>query len=166
LEYEIREMKEDDWEDVARIYQDGLDTHVATFQTSCPTYEEWDKAHLKICRFVITQDGKVAGWTALSPVSSRCVYGGVAELSIYMDGKYRKSGLGTKLLGHLIHESEKAGIWMLQSAIIQENLASLNLHRKCGFRNVGYREKIAKDYTGVWRNTVMMEKRSCSSIYN
>ncbi len=165
MEYEIRDMKEEDWGDVARIYQNGVSTHVATFQASCPTYEEWDKAHLKICRYVITQNGEIVGWTALSPASSRCGYAGVAELSIYMDEKYRKTGLGTKLLNHLIQESEKAGIWMLQSAIIQENLASLSLHSKCGFRQVGYREKIAKDHMGVWRNTIMMEKRSCCGKY-
>jgi len=166
MEFKIRKMLETDWNDVARIYQHGMDTNIATFQTSCPSYEEWDKAHLQTCRFVITDGESIAGWTALSPVSSRCVYSGLAEISIYMDDKYSRLGLGTKLLNYLIQESEKNGIWMLQSAILQHNQASICLHEKCGFRKVGYREKIAKDKSGIWRDTVMMEKRSALSDFN
>ncbi len=162
----IRRMLKTDWNDVAGIYQSGLNTGIATFQTSCPSYEEWDKSHLKECRFVFMQDDAVVGWVALSPVSSRCVYAGVAEVSIYMDEKYAGKGYGTKLLNHVVVESEKCGFWMLQSGILQHNQASISLHRKCGFREVGYREKIARDQSGVWRNTVLMEKRSALKDYN
>ncbi len=166
MESQIRTMIESDWNDVARIYQHGMDTHIATFQTSCPSFEEWDKAHLKECRYVITEDGAVVGWTALSPISSRCVYAGVAEISIYMDEKYIRKGYGTQLLNYLIQESEKCGFWMLQSGILQHNQASIGLHSKCGFRQVGYREKIARDHSGAWKNTVLMERRSELNEYN
>lgn len=160
MEYKIRMMLDKDWEDVARIYQEGINTHIATFQTSAPTYEEWDHSHLQKCRFVITINEKVIGWAALTPVSSRCVYSGVAEVSIYVDQKYSGMGYGTKLLQYLIEESEKCGFWMLQSGILQHNQASVQLHTKCGFRQVGYREKIARDHSGEWKNTVLMERRS------
>lgn len=166
MDVQIRNMLETDWEEVAKIYQHGMDTNIATFQTNCPSFEEWDKSHLMQCRFVITCDGKVVGWTALSPTSSRCVYSGVAEVSIYIDREYNGKGYGTMLLNHLIQESEKYGIWMLQSGILQHNRASLALHGKCGFRQVGYREKIARDHSGVWRNTVLMEKRSSLRDYD
>lgn len=166
MKLQIRNMLKTDWNVVAKIYQYGMDTNIATFQTDCPTFEEWDKSHLKECRYVITEDGTVAGWAALSPVSSRCAYAGVAEVSIYMDENYIRKGYGTKLLSYLIQQSEKYGYWMLQSGILQHNQASIALHNKCGFREVGYREKIAKDHSGVWRNTVLMEKRSTLKEYN
>lgn len=166
MEIKIRTMLKADWESVSRIYQQGMDTHIATFQTDCPAFEEWDKSHLQECRLVITEDETVVGWTALSPTSSRCVYAGVAEVSIYIDENHTGKGYGTMLLNRLIQESEKCGIWTLQSGILQHNRASLALHGKCGFREVGFRERIARDHSGVWRNTVLMEKRSSRQDYN
>jgi phosphinothricin acetyltransferase len=147
---------------VSKIYSDGIKTNIATFQVDCPTYEEWDCSHFKNCRLVIEDAGGVVGWSALSPVSSRCVYGGVAELSIYISENHRGKGFGKSLLTALAAESEKAGFWTLQSGIMQDNLASIRLHEKCGFRMVGYRERIGKDKFGVWRNTVLMERRIVS----
>jgi len=153
-------MKLEDWNAVADIYKEGIDTKVATFQTEVPNYEQWDTSHLKHCRFVAVKQDEVIGWTALSPVSSRCVYAGVAEVSVYVKGAYRGMQVGEKLLMELITASEKEGIWTLQSGIIQINKASIALHTKVGFRLVGYREKLARDHNGVWLNTVLMERRS------
>lgn len=166
MDLQIRNMTESDWSDVSRIYQLGMDSGIATFQTSCPSYEDWDRSHLKHSRLVIAENGRVVGWSALSPYSSRAVYAGVAEISIYLDPKYQGKGYGTKLLNCMIRESEKNGIWLLQSGILQHNAASVALHKKCGFREVGYREKIARDKNGVWRNTVLMERRSDLEDYN
>ena len=156
----IREMRPEDWEVVAAIYKEGIDTKISTFQSTVPTYEEWDKSHIKTCRLVAEEDGKVVGWAALSAYSSRCVYSGVAEVSIYIKADSRGKQIGEKLLLELITQSEKEGIWTLQSGIIEINKASIALHKKTGFRMVGYREKIAKDHNGVWQNTVLMERRS------
>ena len=160
MDYLIRSMQWDDWNEVSRIYQQGMDTNIATFQISCPTYEEWDSSHLQACRLVIVVDGIIAGWAALTPVSSRCVYAGVAEVSIYMDSVYSGKGLGVKLLNELITQSEQNDIWTLQAGIMEDNTASIHLHEKCGFRMVGFRERIGCDRFGNWRNTVLMEKRS------
>lgn len=160
MDYQIRNMQPEDWNSASRIYQQGMDTNIATFQTSCPTYEEWDNSHLQNCRLVIVVDGAVAGWAALTSVSSRCVYAGVAEVSIYMDSLYAGKGLGAKLLNELIAQSEQNGIWTLQAGIMEDNAASIRLHEKCGFRMVGFRERIGCDRFGNWRNTVLMEKRS------
>jgi L-amino acid N-acyltransferase YncA len=156
----IREMKPEDWSAVASIYEEGIATEIATFQSSVPSYEDWDRAHAKACRFVAEEAGEVIAWTALSNYSSRCVYAGVAEVSIYVKEAARGKHVGEQLLRKLIVESEKAGYWMLQSGIIERNKASIALHSKVGFRMVGFREKIAKDLNGVWQNTVLMERRS------
>jgi phosphinothricin acetyltransferase len=153
-------MREEDWEAVAEIYKEGIDTGIATFQSEVPAYEAWNGAHLKACRFVAEADQKVVGWTALTPTSSRCVYAGVAEVSIYIRGEYRGNKIGEKLLEVLIAEAEKEGYWTLQSGIFEINKASIALHKKTGFRLVGYREKIARDHNGEWQNTVLMERRS------
>ncbi len=153
-------MAPDDWQAVSEIYQQGLDTNLASFQTASPDYETWNRAHLPICRIVAKAQGKVIGWAALSPVSSRPVYAGVAEVSIYIALDCHHRGVGTLLLKTLCEQSERQGIWTLQSVIMQENAASIRLHEKCGFRTVGYRERIGKDRNGLWRNTVLMEKRS------
>lgn len=158
--FTIRPMISTDWENVARIYQQGIDTNLATFESVCPSYEVFDAAHRKTCRFVILLNHQIAGWVALSPVSSRRVYHGVAEVSIYIDDQYKGMGLGFTLLTYLIQCSEQEGIWTLQSGIFENNLASLQLHQKCGFRMIGIRERIAQDQRGIWRNTVQMEKRS------
>jgi phosphinothricin acetyltransferase len=143
-----------------------MDTNISTFQIECPPYEEWDSTHMKSCRLVAVTDSKVIGWTALTPVSSRCVYAGVAEVSIYIDRDYQGKGIGEQLLRELIRQSEGNGIWTLQSGIMQENAGSIRLHDKCGFRMVGYREKIGRDRYGVWRNNVLMERRSQSDIFD
>ncbi|HWT74139.1 MAG TPA: GNAT family N-acetyltransferase [Mobilitalea sp.] len=160
MELLIRPMQETDWDAVASIYKEGIDTQIATFQTEVPSYEAWDKAHMKDCRLVAEEKGEVIGWTALTPVSSRCVYAGVAEVSVYIKADNRGKQVGEKLLLDLIQASEQQGLWMLQSGIIEINKASIALHTKAGFRIVGFRERIAKDVNGVWQNTVLMERRS------
>lgn len=156
----IRPMETSDWPAVLQIYKEGLATGCATFQTECPSYAQWDVGHSKSCRFVSIIENPVVAWTALSPVSSRYAYQGVAEVSLYVGEKYRGRNLGTLLLEHLDEEATKAGYWTLQSVIFQDNKASVRIHEKCGFRLVGYRERIAQDSQGNWRNTVLMEKRS------
>lgn len=155
-----RSMNEEDWPSVSEIYRQGIETGKATFQSDVPAYDEWNAAHILECRYVAVIDGEVVGWTALSKVSSRCVYGGVAEVSIYIAENYREEGIGRLLLQHLITESERADFWTLQSGIMEDNSASISLHKKCGFRQVGYREHIGRDSHGKWRSTVLMEKRS------
>lgn len=161
MEYFIREMKDEDWKDIAKIYKHGIESGIATFRKDLPEQESWKKAHLEICRFTLCHiDGEIAGWAALSPISSRIDYCGVAEISIYIDKIHQGKKLGEFLLNKVKEEAEKNGIWMLQSSIFQVNKASLKLHKKCGFREVGYREKIAKDRNDIWQNTILMEYRS------
>ena len=160
MHFTIRDMRDDDWERVSQIYEQALQEGISTFATVCPTFEEWDKAHLKDCRYVMLADDTVIGWCAVSPTSSREAYKGVVEVSIYFDKAFRGLGLGTKLLDHLCRESEAKGYWCLFVNILLINTASINLHKKCGFREVGYRERIAKDLFGVWQNTVVMERRN------
>ena len=148
------------WPEAKAIYEAGLATGNATFQTEAPTWEAWDQSHLGHSRLVATDDaGGVLGWAALSPVSGRCVYGGVAEVSVYVAAEARGQGVGRQLLAALIAEAEAHGMWTLQAGIFPENLASLKLHEALGFRTVGYRERIGKLH-GVWRNTVLLERRS------
>lgn len=147
------------WNAVKDIYVQGIVTGLATFQTDAPSWEEWDKSHLPDLRFIALSGKTIAGWAALSPVSSRCVYAGVAEVSLYIHENFKGKGYGTLLLQQLIAESEQQGIWTLQSGIFRENEASIALHKKSGFREVGFREKIGKLH-GQWRDTVLMERRS------
>ena len=157
----IEEMVPQDWDEVAAIYLAGIKTGKATFQTGAPSWEDWDHSHLKLCRLVArAQDGSVMGWMALSPSSSRCVYQGVVEVSIYIGEQYRGNGVGSLLLHAGITKSEEHGFWTLYSVIVRENEASIKLHKKCGFRIVGIREKIAKMPDGIWHDTVLMERRS------
>jgi L-amino acid N-acyltransferase YncA len=156
---EFRPMILSDWVSVAKIYKQGIESGNATFQQEVPSWEEWDSSHLKTCRIVAVIKDEIVGWAALTPVSGRCVYAGVAEVSVYVSNKYIGQKTGTKLLEKLIMESEKAGIWTLQAGIFPENEASLKIHTNLGFRLVGYREKIGK-MNGVWRNTVLLERRS------
>lgn len=158
--YIIDTMKEEDWKQVSDIYLEGIKTGIATFQSDIPTWEEWDKGHCTRCRFVARSGDIILGWVALSPVSSRCVYAGVAEVSIYINQKYRGMGIGTVLLNHLIQQSEGEGYWTLQSGIIKENISSRMLHKKCGFREIGYRERPGKMENGTWHDVVLMEYRS------
>ncbi|QQO07563.1 GNAT family N-acetyltransferase [Breznakiella homolactica] len=161
----IREMREDDWSQVSAIYKEGIETNLATFQIDSPSYADWDKEHISGGRFAALNDGEIIGWAALSPVSSRCVYAGVAEVSVYIGNQFHGKGAGALLLTALIDWSEKNGIWTLQSGIMQNNPASIRLREKCGFRMVGFREKIGKDRFGVWRNTVLM-KSEAKTLYS
>jgi phosphinothricin acetyltransferase len=158
-EFIIEAMRPSDWEDVRSIYLEGITTGNATFETAAPSWEQWDAAHLPFARLVARQEGNLVGWAALSPVSQRCVYGGVAEVSVYVSASARRSGVGRKLLQSLIDESEQNGIWTLQAGMFPENTGSLSLHRSCGFREVGRRERIGK-MNGVWRDTILLERRS------
>ncbi|HMI63915.1 MAG TPA: GNAT family N-acetyltransferase [Puia sp.] len=147
------------WHSVKAIYESGLATGNASFQTSAPSWEEWDAAHLKHSRLVSILNNQVVGWAALTPVSGRCVYAGVAEVSVYVHPDSRGLGIGEDLLQELIIESEKNGIWTLQAGIFPENIPSLRIHEKTGFRQVGFREKIGQ-MNGKWRDTVLLERRS------
>ncbi len=148
-----------DWPAVSEVYAEGLATGFATFETELPSYETWNQDHLADCRFVAEKEGRVAGWAALSPVSDRCVYGGVGEVSVYIGAEYRGLGIGKLLMRHLIAESERLGLWTLQSGIFPENLGSIRLHENTGFRKIGYREKIGKLH-GEWKDNVIFERRS------
>lgn len=156
---EISRLLPNHWPAVKTIYEQGIATGHATFQTSAPEWVEWDGAHLKHSRLVALENGQVIGWAALTPVSGRCVYAGVAEVSVYIDAASRGSGIGKALLQTLITESENYGLWTLQAGIFPENIASVRLHEKCGFRQLGIREKIGR-HNGVWRDTVLLERRS------
>ena len=145
--------------EIAEIYLQGIATGNATFQTTAPSWEEWDISHLPHSRIAAVVNDQIAGWAALSPVSSRCVYAGVAEVSVYVGKAYCGKGIGQKLLEALIEESEGHNLWTLQSGIFPENVASIRLHEKCGFRQIGYREKIGQ-MNGVWRDNIIMERRS------
>jgi L-amino acid N-acyltransferase YncA len=156
---EIRPLVPLDWPSVRAIYLEGIATGNATFETEAPEWAEWDAKHLRDARLVAVADGRVAGWAALSPVSSRCVYAGVAELSIYVAAAVRGRGVGKSLLHALVRESEAKGFWTLQTGIFPENQASLALHKKCGFRIVGRRERIGQ-MGGRWRDVFFLERRS------
>ncbi|WP_235297384.1 GNAT family N-acetyltransferase [Portibacter marinus] len=145
--------------EVQRIYEEGLATGVATFETHIPEWDKWDSDHLAYGRILATDGKSYLGWASLAPVSGRCVYGGVAEVSVYVSEKARGQGVGYYLLGELIRISEENGIWTLQSGIMPGNIASINLHKKCGFRTIGYREKVAQ-LNGVWMDNILMERRS------
>jgi phosphinothricin acetyltransferase len=155
----VEGIKAGDWDAVRAIYQEGIATGNATFETSVPAWEAWDAAHLRDCRFVARQDGRVVGWAALSPASGRCVYAGVAEVSIYVAASARGKGVGKALLRALVDASERQGIWTLQAGIFPENEASIGLHEVCGFRVVGRRERLGQ-LDGLWRDVVLMERRS------
>jgi phosphinothricin acetyltransferase len=148
-----------DWGAVRAIYREGIATGNATFETGAPEWTEWDARHLAHSRLVAREGADVVGWAALSPVSSRCVYGGVAEVSLYVAAGARGRGIGTALLEALIAASERHGIWTLQAGIFPENAASIAVHRRAGFRMVGTRERIGR-LNGVWRDTVLLERRS------
>jgi L-amino acid N-acyltransferase YncA len=156
---EIISMLPEHWEDVKRIYEEGIATGNATFQTTAPSWDEWDKAHAANPRLVALENNKVLGWAAITPVSGRCVYAGVGEVSVYVSAAARGQGLGKKLLTALIAKSEKQNFWTLQAGIFPENISSLAIHEACGFRVIGTRERIGQ-MNGIWRDTVLLEKRS------
>ncbi len=165
MEIRIRPMVADDWECVLLIYLQGIGTGEATFETDAPSWKEWDSSHLRFARLVSVSpgDSQVNGWAALAPVSARSVYSGVAEVSLYVAADCRGKGIGRELLKHLVAESEQNGIWTLQASVFPENTASIALHHSCGFREVGTRERIGR-LNGVWRNTVLMERRTSQQI--
>ncbi|MGQ0763590.1 MAG: GNAT family N-acetyltransferase [Acidobacteriota bacterium] len=154
----IESMAADDWLAVRAIYLEGIATGEATFETEAPSWETWDAAHFKFARLV-AHDGDLVGWAALSPVSRRKAYAGVAEVSIYVAAHNRGQGVGRDLLQRLIQESEQNGIWTLQASVFPENAATLALHEGFGFREVGRRERISK-LNGNWRDTILLERRS------
>ncbi len=156
---EIRKLVERDYPDISLIYKQGIDTQIATFQNEIPTWEHWDNAHHQFCRLGLCLNAELLAWAALSPTSKREVYAGVAEVSIYIKSTERNKGLGQMLLQALIAESEQKGIWTLYSSIFAENKSSIVLHEKCGFRKVGFREKIAHR-NGIWHDNIIFERRS------
>jgi len=154
----IEPMTRADWDQVCAIYEEGIATGLGTFETKAPSWEEWDAARLPHSRLV-ARDERVLGWAALSPVSKRACYAGVAEVGIYITASARGRGIGRALLQALIESSETNGIWTLQGATIAENTASLTLQERCGFRVIGRRERIGK-VAGVWHDTILTERRS------
>lgn len=154
----VRDMRADDWPAVRAIYEDGICAGNATFEIEAPSWEAWDAAHSEL-RLVAERDGAVAGWAALSNVSERCCYRGVGEVSVYVGAATRGLGVGRSLLEELVVRSEAAGYWTLQAGIFPENEASLRLHRACGFRDIGVRERLG-ELGGRWRDVVFLERRS------
>ncbi|MEL7670847.1 N-acetyltransferase family protein [Methanobacterium sp.] len=159
MEFQIEKMKHEDWEQVSKIYDEGIKTGNATFETDVPSWESWISKHLLCCNIVARRGNKILGWAAVSPTSSRNIYSGVTEVSIYVGKECKRTGVGLALLKELIELSENNGIWTLQAGIFPENKASINLHKKCGFKIVGIREKIGK-MDDIWRDVVLMERRS------
>ncbi len=156
----IDEMRPEDWPAVSNIYLEGILGGHATFEEEVPSWEEWDAAHLKYCRLVArNEEGAVVGWAALRPVSARACYRGVAEVSVYVTKRCQRQGIGRQLLRDMIRTSEEAGIWTLQGSIFPENHLSLKMCEVCGFRQIGRRKHVAK-MDGLWRDTVMVERRS------
>jgi len=159
MNFVVDKMNAEDWDQVASIYREGIATGNATFETNVPEFKAWDNTHHQHCRIVARAGDKVIGWAALSPVSARCVYSGVAEVSIHVAASARGVGVGKALLSAVIDESENIGIWTLQAGIFPENVASIALTKVCGFREVGCRERIGQ-MDGVWREVILMERRS------
>ncbi len=163
MDIKIRKLEAVDWLAVREIYHQGILTGIATFDTDIPEWEEWNEIHRPDCRLVAAKLAArrrdVVGWAALSPVSERCVYDGVGEVSVYVSKNYRGRGIGKTLLEALIEESEAAGLWTLQAGIFPENEASLVLHERCDFRRVGIRRRIGK-MNGAWRDVILLERRS------
>ena len=161
--YLIDSMLPEDWSSVCAIYLEGIRTGHATFETDAPEWSEWDAAHLPFCRLVARNGNMIVGWAALSPVSRRAVYAGVSEVSVYVAESQKGKGIGSRLLQRLISESETEGIWTLQAGIFPENAASIELHKKFGFREVGRREKIGR-LNRIWRDVVLMERRTKANV--
>ena len=155
----IRTFEEKDWTSVSEIYAQGIATGIATFETKVPSYDVWNEKFIKTCRLVAVDGNQVVGFAVLSQVSKREVYKGVAEVTIYITESQRGKGIGKQLLDALVIESENEGFLTLQARIFSLNHASIELHKKCGFRIVGQREKIGKR-NGVWHDNVLMERRS------
>jgi L-amino acid N-acyltransferase YncA len=158
MKISIETMLPGHWPAVRTIYVEGIETRNATFETEPPTWEAWSAAHLETCRIVALEGDEMLGWGALSPVSGRCVYRGVAEVSVYIGARSRGRGVGGVLLDELVRRSEEEGLWTLQARVFPENVASLVLHERCGFRRVGVRERIGR-LDEIWRDVVLLERR-------
>jgi phosphinothricin acetyltransferase len=156
---ELRELTREDWPAVKAIFEQGIGGGQATFETEAPSWEAWDKTHLEGHRVVALQGGEVVGWAALASVSERCCYEGVAEDSVYVADSAQGRGVGRALLAELIERAERDGFWTLQAGVFPENVPSIELHKRCGFRVVGIRERLGQ-LQGVWRDVVLMERRS------
>ena len=154
----IRELRPEDWPAVRAVYEEGIGGGDATFETETPSWEPWDAAHPEL-RLVGERDGSVVGWAALSPASARSCYRGVGEVSVYVAGAARGVGLGRDLLDELVRRSEQHGYWTLTAGVFPENEASIRLHKACGFREVGVRERLG-ELRGVWRDVILLERRS------
>jgi len=157
----IAPLEPEHWEGVRAVFQDGIDSGIATFETTLGNWPAWDAAHRRDCRFVALADGVVVGWAALTPVSARSAYAGVAEVSVYVARACQGRGIGPRLLRHLVDASERAGIWTLQAVVFPQNAVSVATHRRAGFREVGRRERIAL-LRGAWQDTLLLERRSAS----
>jgi len=155
----IAAMTTADWPAVRAIYLDGIATGQATFETDAPDWPAWDASKLSHSRLVARVGDEVVGWAALSPTSTRAVYAGVAEVSVYVASAHRGDGIGKRLLEAVIVESERNGIWTLQGGTFPENMASLRLQKACGFRVLGRRDRVGQHH-GVWRDTILTERRS------
>lgn len=155
----FKNIIQEDFKFVLEIYKEGIATEKATFETEAPSFEQWNNSHLAFGRISLFENNRMIGWGALSKVSDRCVYEGVAENSLYVLASHHRLGVGTKILQKLIEISEANGVWTLQCGIMRENSASIHLHKKCGFRQIGFREKIGK-LNGVWKDNIIMERRS------
>ncbi|MGI6452939.1 MAG: GNAT family N-acetyltransferase [Syntrophomonadaceae bacterium] len=160
MDFNIDEMKISDWPQVREIYLEGIGTGYSTFEYEAPDWERWDLGHLKIGRLVARREEEVMGWVALSPVSARAAYAGVAEVSVYVRKRYWRNRIGSCLLTSLIDVTERNNIWTIQATVLQDNQASFALFTRSGFRQVGVRERIAKMKNGEWRNTLLFERRS------
>jgi phosphinothricin acetyltransferase len=160
MTFTIEEMKPEDWPQVSSLFSEGIETGTATFLTRAPGFEEWDREHCDSCRLVAKSGNIVLGWAALAPVSSRCVYSGIAEASIYIGKTSRGQGIGTALLSDLVRCSEEDGYYSIQAEIIRENDASRALFKRCGFREIGIRERFGQMPGGQWHDVVLMEYRS------
>ena len=160
MEIAVRILTRSDWDSVSKIYKEGIATGIATFETKVPSWQQWDTKYVPVCRFVALIKRKVVGFAVLSPASKRQVYKGVAEVSVYVSNAFKGKHIGETLLKQLIDESEANGFWTLQASIFSENIASINLHLKCGFRVVGIRERIGQ-LNGKWYDNHFLERRSC-----
>lgn len=158
--YKIIKLEKQYWGEMAAIYESSIKTGVITFQRTVPSYQEWIDSHIEDSSIIMLEDNEVIGFAALTAMNSKIQYNGVAELSIYVKSGQRGKGIGTILLNELIKLSEESGIWTLQATVLEDNIGSKKLHEKCGFREVGYREKIARTIFGVWKDTYLMERRS------
>ena len=157
IELSVRDLRPDDWPEVAAIYRDGMRSGLATFETEVPSWDQWMTGHP--LRVVAELDETIVGWAAAGPTSSRWVYRGVYESSVYVARDRQGKGIGKELMERLITDSESAGIWTLQTSIFPENEASLKLHQALGFRVIGVRQRVGKR-DGLWRGTVLLERRS------